>query len=111
MRLALQEVRRRIRLDHRPVEYGGRGLSSTHEKAYNALESKYQVPNQAAFTIGLGMVAPTILAHGSESAKQNYLAKMYRADIVGCQLFSEPGAGSDLASLQTKVERDGDEWG
>jgi alkylation response protein AidB-like acyl-CoA dehydrogenase len=93
-----------------PVEYGGRGLPGAYEKAFNALEAQYQVPNQGAFTIGLGMVAPTILAHGSETAKQRYLAKMYRADIVGCQLFSEPGAGSDLASLQTKAERDGDEW-
>ena len=93
-----------------PVEYGGRGLPGAYEKAWNALEAQYQVPNQAAFTIGLGMVAPTILAHGSEAAKQSYLTKMYRADIVGCQLFSEPGAGSDLASLQTKAERDGEEW-
>ena len=93
-----------------PVEYGGRGLPGAYEKAWNALEAQYQVPNQSAFTIGLGMVAPTILAHGSETAKEAYLAKMYRADIVACQLFSEPGAGSDLASLQTKAERDGDEW-
>ena len=85
-----------------PAEYGGRGLPGAYERAWNALEAKYEVPNQSPFTIGLGMVAPTILAHGSESAKQAYLTKMYRADIVGCQLFSEPGAGSDLASLQTK---------
>ena len=56
------------------------------------------------------MVAPTILAHGSAAAKDHYLRAMYRGDIVACQLFSEPGAGSDLASLQTKAERDGDEW-
>ncbi|MEP7046868.1 MAG: acyl-CoA dehydrogenase family protein [Ilumatobacteraceae bacterium] len=93
-----------------PAQYGGRGLAGAFEKAYNALEAQYQVPSQAVFTIGLGMVAPTILAHGSESAKQSYLTGMYRADIVGCQLFSEPGAGSDLASLQTKAERDGEEW-
>jgi alkylation response protein AidB-like acyl-CoA dehydrogenase len=93
-----------------PADYGGRALPGAHEKAYQHLEAQYQIPNQAAFTIGLGMVAPTILAHGSEAAKQNYLTKMYRADIVGCQLFSEPGAGSDLASLQTKAERDGEEW-
>ena len=93
-----------------PSEYGGRALPGAYEKAWNALEAQYQVPNQSAFTIGLGMVAPTILAHGTEPAKQSYLAKMYRADIVGCQLFSEPGAGSDLASLQTKAERDGEEW-
>jgi alkylation response protein AidB-like acyl-CoA dehydrogenase len=93
-----------------PVDYGGRALPGAFEKAYQHLEAQYQIPNQAAFTIGLGMVAPTILAHGSEAAKQSYLTKMYRADIIGCQLFSEPGAGSDLASLQTKAERDGDEW-
>ena len=56
------------------------------------------------------MVAPTIVAHGSTDAKNHYLEAMYRGDIVACQLFSEPGAGSDLASLQTKAERDGDEW-
>ncbi len=62
------------------------------------------------FTIGLGMVAPTILAHASDRAKDLYLEKLYRGDLVGCQLFSEPGAGSDLASLQTRAVRDGDEW-
>jgi len=93
-----------------PAKYGGRELPNAYERLWNGLEGQYQVPNQGAFTIGLGMVAPTILAHGSEDAKDAYLAKMYRGDIVGCQLFSEPGAGSDLASLQTKAERDGDEW-
>ncbi|CAN5506753.1 acyl-CoA dehydrogenase family protein [soil metagenome] len=93
-----------------PVAYGGRQLPSTFERAYLRLEAQYDIPNQGAFTIGLGMVAPTILAHGSDVAKDAYLRRMYRADIVGCQLFSEPGAGSDLASLQTKAERDGDEW-
>jgi alkylation response protein AidB-like acyl-CoA dehydrogenase len=93
-----------------PEEYGGRQLTTAHQRAYDALESKYDVPNQSFFTIGLGMVAPTILAHGSDSAKQRYLRALYRADLVACQLFSEPGAGSDLASLQTRAERDGDEW-
>ena len=93
-----------------PAQYGGRGLPAAYERAYNALETQYQVPNQGPFTIGLGMVAPTILAHGSDTAKDAYLRAMYRADIIGCQLFSEPGAGSDLASLQTKADRDGDEW-
>ena len=93
-----------------PETYGGAGLTNAHERAYLKLESQYEVPSQGAFTIGLGMVAPTILAHGSDVAKEAYLKKMYRADIIGCQLFSEPGAGSDLASLQTKAERDGEEW-
>jgi alkylation response protein AidB-like acyl-CoA dehydrogenase len=93
-----------------PEQFGGRGLSSAHQRAYDVLEAGFEVPNQSFFTIGLGMVAPTILAHGSDEAKEQYLRAMYRADIVGCQLFSEPGAGSDLASLQTKAVRDGDEW-
>ena len=93
-----------------PKEYGGSELPNSYERVWNSLESQYQVPNQSAFTIGLGMVAPTFLAHGSQAAKDLYLKKMYRGDLVGCQLFSEPGAGSDLASLQTKAERDGDEW-
>ena len=59
-------------------------------------------PDQSFFGIGLGMVAPTILAHAiPRCAKDATCARMYRGDIVGCQLFSEPGAGSDLAGLQT----------
>jgi alkylation response protein AidB-like acyl-CoA dehydrogenase len=93
-----------------PTEYGGRELSNAYQRAYDVLESQYRTPNMSCFTIGLGMVAPTFLAHGSQLAKDTYLRKMYRGDLVGCQLFSEPGAGSDLASLQCKAERDGDEW-
>jgi len=62
------------------------------------------------FGIGLGMVAPTILAHGTDVAKDAYLRAMHRGDLVGCQLFSEPGAGSDLAGVETRAVRDGDEW-
>jgi acyl-CoA dehydrogenase len=93
-----------------PVEYGGRGLTKAHERAYASLESRYVLPKTTFFGIGLGMVAPTILAHAEEHVKARYLPKMYRGDIIGAQLFSEPGAGSDLASLTTKAERDGDEW-
>ena len=93
-----------------PAQFGGRELPNAYERLWNSLEGQYQVPNQGAFTIGLGMVAPTILAHGSDVAKELYLKRMYRAELVGCQLFSEPGAGSDLASLQTRAVRDGDEW-
>ncbi|MHB1129969.1 MAG: acyl-CoA dehydrogenase family protein, partial [Ilumatobacteraceae bacterium] len=93
-----------------PAQYGGAGLTPAHERAYNAVEREYRTPNISMFQIGLGMVAPTILAHATESAREKYLRPMWRADIVGCQLFSEPGAGSDLASLQMKAERDGDEW-
>ncbi|MDH3683992.1 MAG: acyl-CoA dehydrogenase family protein, partial [Acidimicrobiia bacterium] len=93
-----------------PTELGGRGLARTYEKAYADIEARYDVPNQGFFGIGLGMVAPTILDHADSAVAAELLPKMYRGDVVGCQLFSEPGAGSDLASLQMKAERDGEEW-
>ena len=93
-----------------PKEFGGRELTQAHERAYNQLEGRYDVPAGGFLGIGLGMVAPTILAHASDTAKELYLKKLWRGDLVACQLFSEPGAGSDLASLQTRAEKDGDEW-
>ena len=93
-----------------PSEYGGRGLPQAYQRAWDQIEGQYQVPVQNFFGIGLGMVAPTILDHGTPEAKDLYLRRLYRTEIVACQLFSEPGAGSDLASLSTKAERDGDEW-
>ena len=93
-----------------PKEYGGRELTQAHERLYASLEAKYDVPNTSFFGIGLGMVAPTILAHASQTARDLYLKKLYSGELVACQLFSEPGAGSDLASLQTKAVKDGDEW-
>jgi alkylation response protein AidB-like acyl-CoA dehydrogenase len=93
-----------------PLSYGGRGLTPQHKQTYRAVESRYLVPDQSYFTIGLGMVAPTILAHGTEEVKCRYLAPLYRGDLLACQLFSEPGAGSDLAGVTTRAVRDGDEW-
>jgi alkylation response protein AidB-like acyl-CoA dehydrogenase len=91
-------------------EYGGRGLPRDFERVWQGLESDYDVPSIGPFGIGLGMVAPTILAHAVEGVKRRYLPAMYRGDTVACQLFSEPVAGSDLAGIQTKAIRDGDEW-
>jgi alkylation response protein AidB-like acyl-CoA dehydrogenase len=93
-----------------PEEHGGRGLPPAFDRIYASMEARYEIPSMSFFTIGLGMVAPTILAHGTDTTKDAYLKKMWRGDTVGCQLFSEPGAGSDLASLQMRAERDGDEW-
>ena len=93
-----------------PVEYGGQGLTRDHQRLYDAVESEFDTPPMTPYGIGLGMVAPTILAHGTEEVKERYLRSMWRGDIVACQLFSEPGAGSDVAGLQTRAVRDGDEW-
>jgi alkylation response protein AidB-like acyl-CoA dehydrogenase len=91
-------------------EHGGRELPSTYDRLYVGLEAKYEVPAQNFFGIGLGMVAPTIKDHAQDHVKAKYLPALYRGDLVASQLFSEPGAGSDLAGLQTKAERDGEEW-
>jgi alkylation response protein AidB-like acyl-CoA dehydrogenase len=93
-----------------PEAYGGRGLPRDYERIWQSLENGYDVPSIGPFGIGLGMVAPTILAHAVEDVKHRYLPAMYRGDVVACQLFSEPVAGSDLAGIQTKALRDGDEW-
>jgi alkylation response protein AidB-like acyl-CoA dehydrogenase len=93
-----------------PSQYGGRELPASYERLYSSIEARYATPSQSPFGIGLGMVAPTILAHATDNVKNAYLRSMYRGEIVGCQLFSEPGAGSDLAGLSTKAVRDGDEW-
>ena len=60
--------------------------------------------------IGLGMVAPTIVAHGTDRQQQRYLRPLFTCEEIWCQLFSEPGAGSDVAGLATRAVRDGDEW-
>ena len=60
--------------------------------------------------IGYGMVAPTLVAHGTEDQQQRYLRPLFTGEEIWCQLFSEPGAGSDVASLATRAVADGDEW-
>lgn len=93
-----------------PTEYGGAGLPAAYERAFQRLTRDFDVPGDASLTISLGMIAPTLHKHGSERQKQHYLPRLYRGDLIACQLFSEPGAGSDLASLSTKAVRDGDVW-
>src|SRR5438874_7660916 len=93
-----------------PAKFGGRELPNRHQRVYDSVRAGFDVPSLTPFGIGLGMVAPTILAHATDKVKDLYLRDLYRGDIVACQLFSEPGAGSDLASLQTRPARDGDEW-
>jgi acyl-CoA dehydrogenase len=93
-----------------PEEYGGRALATSYERAYREEASRYLIPSQTIFGIGLGMVAPTILAHAIPEVRERYLRPLYRGDIIACQLFSEPVAGSDLAGIGTRAVRDGDEW-
>ena len=93
-----------------PESFGGRALTPAYDRLYNQLEATFRVPDQSAFAISLGMVTPTILDHGSPTARDLYVRKLWRGEMIASQLFSEPGAGSDLASLTTKAVKDGDEW-
>jgi alkylation response protein AidB-like acyl-CoA dehydrogenase len=92
-----------------PVEAGGRGGAGWQQRIFNEEQAKFDVA-VGAFAVGIGMAGPTIIAWGTEAQKRRFLPPMLRGDEIWCQLFSEPGAGSDLAGLRTRAERDGDEW-
>jgi alkylation response protein AidB-like acyl-CoA dehydrogenase len=90
-----------------PEEYGGRGEPYSHQAIALEEFAKAGAPNHMN-VIALGMAGPTIMVHGSEDQKQRYLPKMLSAEEIWCQGFSEPGAGSDLSAVRTRVEpRDG----
>jgi alkylation response protein AidB-like acyl-CoA dehydrogenase len=92
-----------------PVEYGGRGATPIQSVIWNQEEARYRTPPNI-FTIGQGMLGPTIMAHGTQAQKDRYIQKMLRGEEIWCQMFSEPAAGSDLAGLRTRAVRDGDDW-
>jgi alkylation response protein AidB-like acyl-CoA dehydrogenase len=93
-----------------PKEYGGQGLGPLEQVISNQEIARAGVPG-IIDAIGVGMLGPTIIAHGTEEQKQRYLAPMLHADEVWCQLFSEPAAGSDLAGIQSRaVQQDDGTW-
>ena len=92
-----------------PKQYGGRGASAIEAAVFGQEQAKFNV-SPGVFAVGIGMVGPTLIAHGTAEQKERYLDPMLRGEEVWCQLFSEPGAGSDLAGLGTRAVRDGDEW-
>ena len=91
-----------------PKEYGGGGHTG-FQRVANQEMGLSNVP-YLINVIGLGMAAPTILHHGTEEQKRRYLPPLFAADEIWCQGFSEPNAGSDLASVQTSAVREGDHW-
>ncbi len=92
-----------------PREYGGAGLTKAHERIWREEYAKY--PDMTSdLTISHGMCLPMLFEYGTHQQKAAYLADNISALTVWCQMFSEPGAGSDVASLQTRAEKDGDIW-
>ena len=92
-----------------PVEYGGLGLDKGHLEVFNQELSRYQAPLVPA-TISHGMCLPVMNDFGTPEQKARHQARIIRCDELWCQMFSEPGAGSDVASLATRAIRDGDQW-
>src|SRR5947209_9402043 len=90
-----------------PKAYGGRGASLMEQVVFWQEMALAQAP-PLANVLGLGIIGPTIIAFGTEAQKQRHLAKILSAEEIWCQGFSEPGAGSDLAAVRTRVERSGD---
>ena len=92
-----------------PVEYGGQGLDKSYLEAFNQELSRYQAPLVPA-AISHGMCLPVMNDFGTDEQKARHQARIIRCDELWCQMFSEPGAGSDVASLATRAIRDGDQW-
>jgi alkylation response protein AidB-like acyl-CoA dehydrogenase len=93
-----------------PKAYGGREASPTEELVYHEEMSAAGAPYVGVNFVGLLHAGPTLIVEGNDEQKQAHLPKILRGEEVWCQGFSEPGAGSDLASLRTRAERDGDDY-
>jgi alkylation response protein AidB-like acyl-CoA dehydrogenase len=94
-----------------PTEYGGRGLSPAHADAYAEEELRFETPStHELVAVTVGLVAPTIRLFGTPAQRERFVRPFLTASELACQLFSEPGAGSDLANLGTRAVRDGDDW-
>lgn len=92
-----------------PVAYGGQGLADEYNTIWREEVARYPLMTRQ-LSISHGMCLPMLNEYGTDEQRSAYQAKIIRADEVWCQMFSEPGAGSDVASLQTRAIRDGDEW-
>ncbi len=94
-----------------PEGSGGQGLTPGLQRTVNERLGRARAPiPYARNPIGYGMGAPTLVAHGGDEQQARYLRPLFTGEEIWCQLFSEPGAGSDVASLSTTAVRDGDEW-
>ncbi len=93
-----------------PTEYGGLAAETWAVRVVREELERYRLPTIAANLLGVGLAGPTLVEHGTDAQNHRYLRKILTGEEIWCQLFSEPGSGSDLASLGTRAVRDGDEW-
>jgi alkylation response protein AidB-like acyl-CoA dehydrogenase len=93
---------------HWPTEYGGAGMSPGEQFIFNEEMAQSRAPQTGGF--GVTMIGPTLILYGTEEQKQEHLPKITSGEVTWCQGYSEPGSGSDLASLQTRAVRDGDDY-
>ena len=94
-----------------PAELGGAGLGEEFAAAFDELEAGYVCPpHHETFSVTLNLVAPTLAQFGQTELRAWLFPRLLRTETLSCQLFSEPGAGSDLGALATRAERDGDSW-
>ena len=91
-----------------PVEYGGRDVGVVRQLIWQEEYTRLRAPNLISMSVGTSLVGPTLIAKGTPAQKRRFVAPILRGEEVWCQGFSEPGAGSDLASLRTRGERVGD---
>lgn len=92
---------------HWPVRYGGRGAGAEANYLFQEEMARARAP-EVINRIGVNLVGPSLMRHGTEEQRERWLSRILSADDVWCQLFSEPGAGSDLTALRTAARRDGD---
>ena len=92
-----------------PTDLGGSGLPRSHGRAYEKIEARYDVPPQDWFKLG-PVIGPILTAHAGRDIQERYVPGLHRGDVVACELFSEPGAGSDLANAACAAERNGTDW-
>ncbi|WP_282780329.1 acyl-CoA dehydrogenase family protein [Nocardia sp. CC201C] len=95
---------------HWPVEYGGAGLSDAEAAVVAAVIARYRADLPGPYFVSRTLIGPTVMAWGSPEQRRHYLPGIAAGTDVWCQLFSEPGAGSDLAGLATRATSDGDRW-
>jgi alkylation response protein AidB-like acyl-CoA dehydrogenase len=94
-----------------PHEHGGAGLPAAYERAFVAEEARFETPaGHETFSVTTHLIAPTIRSFGTAEQQHRFIRPLLRTEELCCQLFSEPGAGSDLAGLATRAVPDGDEW-